>query len=269
MNKSLPAVIIPANNERDRLRSTLTSLVSGARLHYEIIVVCNGCTDGSDDFVRTTFPQVVVANLEKASKIGAIRHAESLDPGFPRVYLDADVLISMASTISLIEAATDAGAHLVVPTWRIEEKGNDRSALVLAYYQEWRKTDFVNRQGFGSGCYVLSKTARAEFDQWPDVVSDDGFLRSVFPVDKILIVKEAWTEVNVPNTLLDLIKTKGRSKYGNQQLERLSMPLKSQIDSHRPDTWKAGFVYLMINVAAIAVAFFMRHFSGFRWLRDR
>lgn len=71
------SVIIPAYNEERRIENTITSYVNyfdaASRGEYEIIAVCDGCTD------RT--PQIVEKISEKHKNVFCFRHPERLGKG--------------------------------------------------------------------------------------------------------------------------------------------------------------------------------------------
>ena len=64
---STASVVIPNWNGRDLLEKYLPSVLAGLadNPRHEVIVVDNGSTDGSADFVRSSFPQVRVLSLER------------------------------------------------------------------------------------------------------------------------------------------------------------------------------------------------------------
>src|ERR1700755_3069316 len=61
------SVVIPNWNGRDLLEKYLPSVISGIAFHpgSEVIVVDNGSTDGSEDFVLQQFPEVRVLALPR------------------------------------------------------------------------------------------------------------------------------------------------------------------------------------------------------------
>ena len=46
------SVIIPAHNEENYIKKSLHSLKSQTYQNFETIVVCNGCTDNTEELVR-------------------------------------------------------------------------------------------------------------------------------------------------------------------------------------------------------------------------
>lgn len=86
------SVIIPAYNEERYLAKTLDKIKKQNFKDYELIVVCNGCTDKSFDvakkFTDNVF-QLKENNVSKARNLGADNASHG-----KLIFLDADVLIT-------------------------------------------------------------------------------------------------------------------------------------------------------------------------------
>jgi hypothetical protein len=82
---------VPAHDEHDVIGRLLTGLCRGDD-RLDVVVVCNGCTDGTAAVART-FPGVRVIETPVASKRVALRLGNEAARDFPRVYVDADVEI--------------------------------------------------------------------------------------------------------------------------------------------------------------------------------
>lgn len=86
------SVIVPAHNEEEYLGKTLESVKSQSFRDFEIIVVCNGCSDKSAEIAKRYADKVFnlkEANVSKAKNFGA----DKAKNGF-LVFLDADVVLS-------------------------------------------------------------------------------------------------------------------------------------------------------------------------------
>src|ERR1700733_15288658 len=94
----LGSVIIPALNEATTIRRCLDALLVGfAPGELDIVVSCNGCTDGTANIVRSSWPAVQGIAATKASKPAALRATDETLSVFPRIYLDADVVLPSTS----------------------------------------------------------------------------------------------------------------------------------------------------------------------------
>lgn len=260
-----PTIVIPAHNESEVIAHCLEALATADAPAYQIIVICNGCSDETAQIVQQQFPQCHVAELPEPDKVEAIKFAESFNPGFPRLYLDADIRLEGHDATLLLDYAKDCDG-LVVPGVDMSYRNSPR--IVHAYYGEWLATDFVKKLGFGAGAFVLSRSARQRFESWPSVVNEDGYLRYLFAPEEIHILETTTSQVTAPGSLAGLLKIKSRSRFGNRQLERLFGEPPNRF-SYLPKSLMGGFVYLLVNSLSLCLALWQEKISGFRWLRDR
>src|SRR3954462_6356852 len=100
------SVIIPAHNEANVIERTLSELMSGAHPNeLEVIVVCNGCTDDTATRARnagTGYAAKHAINFQvidtpTPGKINALNLGDKAATAFPRLYIDADILLPITS----------------------------------------------------------------------------------------------------------------------------------------------------------------------------
>ncbi|GAA5525539.1 hypothetical protein Maes01_02109 [Microbulbifer aestuariivivens] len=317
---SIPAVIIPAHNEEQSITALLRALSPGMQASlYTVTVACNGCTDRTAAIVRYHFPEVRCIELSQASKVAALNAAErqgAMDAaagdrdggaresenekesggwqaGYPRIYIDADVVINTSAVVSLIAACRQASQPVVVAP-RAVPITDGCAWIVRAYYRAWQKTVFFQQQGFGSGVYGLNRAARDKFDRFPNLISDDGFVRQRLAYQNILVVESAKSLVQSPRDLAGLIRIKTRSKLGCLEMNpRFPLPaapaspaasasaispLSASATSEgatasrrfvEPPTLTEWLVYGAINLLALVNAHrLLRRHGSARWLRD-
>lgn len=277
MSDNTPTVIIPAHNEQKNIATTLDRLQARNQDLFRIMVVCNGCSDATANIVRN-YPSVLCEEIDVASKALAIRHAESQNPGFPRIYMDADIDLSLTDAIRLFDvAATPGCVHLVVPASRTDTKGCHYA--VKAYYSIWRQSPYVKILGYGSGVYVLNREARNKFGEWPELIADDGYVRCFFDINDIQVVPESTAQVNAPKTLGNLIRIKTRSKYGALELKQHTPQQGNTGGERRAFNHKwlsrllltqplAAATYICINLITSFHAKKYWASQSFTWLRD-
>ena len=89
--------MIPAYNEAAVDRSVHRAAVWNNRnsAELEIVVVPNGCRDDTAEIARGFGDGVTVIELEQGSKINALNAGDEACTLFPRVYLDADIELSI------------------------------------------------------------------------------------------------------------------------------------------------------------------------------
>ena len=212
----LGSVVIPAHNEAAVIRRCLEALLTGFRPgELEVIVACNGCTDGTADIVRSSGFSARVIEMEAASKPAALRAAEELVTVFPRLYLDADVIISSASARQVLERLQVGPALAARPPISYE---TGRSApLVRSYYRARVRVPAVMGSLWGAGVYGLSEAGRGRFGPYPDVTAEDLFVDQHFQCSEIEIVGCEPVQVSVPRRTSDLLRILRRTYQGNAE----------------------------------------------------
>jgi glycosyltransferase involved in cell wall biosynthesis len=217
------SIIIPAHNEEAVIARGLRAIVEGAAPgELEVIVVCNGCSDRTAAIARGIGGPVRVLEIATASKVMALNAGDKAASGFPRLFVDADVVLPLQS-VRLIASALQCGDALAA--WPEPRTDLSRASWpVRAYYAVWLALPY-NRDGgrVGSGVYTLSREGRARFDRFPDVINDDGFVRFRFAPGERLTVPGAYSMVEPPRSLGALVRVKTRVRAGQYELrERFS-----------------------------------------------
>ena len=225
------SIIVPAHNEASRGFSVLVTLTSAAeQLNALVIVVCNGCTDNTAAIARRT-PGIEVVELSVASKAAALNAGdEAAGSVFPRLYLDADVRVS-------VDALAQIAAALDVPTPAIAGPTTTHLLegapwIVRRYYGALREVPFLIRLSgdlmIGRGLYAVNAAGRARFDRFPSMTADDGFIDRLFDPDEKHVGAGASAGIPVPESMVGFFRAKTRAAAGTQELV-------SWIAVHRPD----------------------------------
>ena len=268
----LPAIIIPAYNESSGIARLLRELTTaGWEARYQILVSCNGCTDDTAVVVRS-FAGVICIESDEPSKIKALQRAERRPLGYPRLYVDADVCISQQSILHLIRTLQSSDAPLLATPSAVVDT-SESSLLVRRYYRTWLRSRFCLEDGYGSGVYGLNRAARQQFEEFPLVIADDGFVRSLVPAGGIVRVDDARSQVQAPLTLSGLLKIKTRSKLGNLQLAAMGFASSHGAGSARFPQGKPALpdylLYVLINMyAALSARWRSRQQKTYVWQRD-
>jgi len=216
----IASIVIPAHNEQAVIGRTLSTLLAdAAEGEFEIVVVCNGCTDAtqsvSEEFARRG---VRTLSIETPSKIAALNAGDAVVTAMPRVYLDADVRITAASVRKLV-ATLAAGALVAAP--RVHLDVDQCSPLVRAYFSVWTRLGHVSR-GLGSGVYALSGEGRSKFGEFPPVMGDDYFIYCLVDDDERVSPVDAISTVVPPLTLKALANRRMRIEKGNSEIRSQS-----------------------------------------------
>jgi len=269
-----PTVIIAAHNEAKVIKQTLSLLLTvKSQQSYQVVVVCNGCSDGTEELIQQEFPSVHCLVLGQASKALAIRHAELFNPGFPRLYLDADIELNAEDAEKLFAHGLDEKLPaLIVPTSEVITQSC--SFVVKRFYNVWYSTKYIQQMGYGAGTYLLNSSGRQRFGLWPELIADDGFIRSQFDPKEVHISKRCTVRVRAPKSLFSLLKVKTRSKLGNLEL-RDYLKNSDSPEFKNGATEKKGSqsrfnktIYFSINIIAFGLAKWQYIRGNKAWHRD-
>lgn len=218
------SVVIPAHNEQRVIAECLAPLAElAAAGTLEIVVVCNGCIDATAQ-VAKGFAQVTVLELPVGAKPAAIRAGEAATTVTPRIYLDADVVLSAEAALAVIDRLTPpetptGWAPLAArPPLRYETTG--ASALVRRYYRARSSMPAVLTSLWGAGVYAVSAAGRQRFAEFPDAVADDLWIDQQYHPGEIEIVDCAPVVVRVPRTARDLVRVLSRAYRGKAEHHR-------------------------------------------------
>jgi glycosyltransferase involved in cell wall biosynthesis len=212
------SVIVPAHNEARVIRRTLESFTLGATPDdLEVIVVCNGCCDDTADIAREFAPLVRVIETDVPSKTNALNLGDGAARAFPRVYMDADISMTLEALRQLTAPLVKSGILASAP--RVDTLFKpDAVWPVRAYYRFWMSLPFIKEGMMAAGVYAVSEKGRRRFGAFPDVIADDGFFRLHFSPAERIEVSDAVSQVTAPAAFADLIKIKTRSRLGVYQL---------------------------------------------------
>lgn len=272
------SVIIPAHNEEALIGRCLQTMMERATEgELEIVVVANGCTDRTAEVAGSYAPGVRVIETEVASKIAALRLGDKAAAEFPRFYVDADVVLPLES-IRDVGTLLQQGRYLAAaPKMRVQLDAS--SWAVRAYYDIWLSLPYHTNAMIGSGVYAMSKEGRGRFDEFPDIISDDGFARLLFSTEERTTVENAWFAISPPESLSGIVKIKTRSQKGAIQLRRLFPQMQeNEVRDYSnaisgvitaPRRWPKAAVYLYVITRTKLRAYWMNYAGELGdWERD-
>lgn len=211
------SVIVPAFNEESGIARLLHDLTESPHsgLDIDVVVTPNGCTDATVEVARRYGVRVV--ELAVASKTAALNAGDAVAKGFPRVYLDADAVVSPGLIRALADAVTEPGVHGAAPRLEVDLTGS--SWPVRAFYAISARLPVFRGRLFGRGVIALSRTARARFGQFPDLIADDLFIDAIVAAGE---KREIDTPVRVraPRRAGELVRRVARAREGNAQFQQ-------------------------------------------------
>jgi len=212
-------IIVPAHNEESVIEACLNSIVNQEGIDH-IIVPCNGCTDNTVEIVQTKFPSVTCLNISKPSKTNALnvaeKKAQELGVSYPIFYIDADTQLSKNCIAHITNAMKDSTIKLSAPTPIIDTQNS--SWLVKTYYNVWTRLPYIKEGVIATCSFIVSAEGRQRFEQFADVIGDDGFIRCHFKNSEIANIEGAEIYITAPKDIFSLIKIKTRARLGNMEL---------------------------------------------------
>lgn len=277
----LASIIIPAHNEEAVIGRSLTALLEGARPgEFDVLVVCNGCTDRTAQIARGFGESVRVLETEVGSKTHALNLGDAATDLFPRIYMDADVLLPAAGVRALLAALQRPGVLAAAPRAKLAFPPGSGWA-VRAFHAFWMALPYIQEGMVTAGVYAVSAEGRERFGRFPDIIADDGFFRMHFSADERVEAADAVSTVWTPGNLRDLVRTRTRSRLGLYQLrERYPQLFERETGAkdyrgalrsvlRRPGLWPAAAPYLWVNlVSRRRAASQLKATQAYQWERD-
>lgn len=218
------SIIIPANNEEAYLADCLRALMASepASVHVQVLVVANACTDqtvsvarGFEAAAANLGWSMQVEDLAQPGKLNALNVGDSLATGELRLYLDADVLVSPALVRMLAaELNSTQAARYASGTPRISQA---RSAVTQAYARFWQMLPFARSEAPGFGAFAVNAAGRARWGEFPNIISDDTYVRLLFAPPERKGV-EATYEWPMVEGFSRLVKVRRRQDQGVKEI---------------------------------------------------
>ncbi|WP_031152128.1 glycosyltransferase [Streptomyces erythrochromogenes] len=216
----MTSIVIPAHNEGRVIGRLLDALLADSPSSGpDIVVVCNGCTDDTARVAGAHGDRVRVVEIPTPSKHTALRVGDQHARGFPRLYVDADVVVGAADVRAL------AGALAADPDLLAAAPGRDIPPTgcawpVRAYYRVWQRLPAVREGLFGRGVIAVTEEGHKRIAALPPLMADDLAASLAFgPVER-RVVEAARVVVRPPRTWSDLIRRKVRAATSSAEFER-------------------------------------------------
>ena len=252
----MPSVIIPAHDEEAGIERTLRSVLADGIPELEIVVVVNGSSDRTAEIARRVDPAIEVIETATPGKTNALNLGEARLRSFPRVFLDADIVLHPGTLRSILDACDDD--HPIVSPRPVFDLDGCGVGMRL-FMQANRYNHYFGRGApNGSGCFVLSESGRGRWGDFPDVVADDGFVHGHFRPGEGTTVPGTGATVGPPRDLGSMVTVRARVRRGRLELERRFPELMGNHESQvggalkrmlvRPWTWPALAVYGWVRI---------------------
>jgi glycosyltransferase involved in cell wall biosynthesis len=278
------SVVIAAHNEATVIGRCLDAMLAGTHpSEFDVTVVANGCTDATAQ-VAASRHGVRVLDLPSAGKVAALNAGDRVAIGYPRVYIDADVVISADGLRTLRDTlAATATVGVLAVTTRREVDVSRSPFLVCSYFAINSRLPVFRDALFGRGVIALSAEGRRRFGSFPDIIADDLFLDSLFAPAEKREIDSVSTRVVAPRRTRDLVRRLVRVRRGNAGVREVMaaadpggatasrrearMSWLRDVALRHPALLPAATCYAAITITASVLARFP-HRSGRAWGRD-
>lgn len=218
------SILIPAHNEESYIVACLGALLRSEPLTspVEVLVVANGCTDKTVALANAHKGQFKIKDwgfsvleLPEGGKLAALNAGEAAAQHDALAYLDADVLVSEPLVGQLAEALDTENARYVSGTPVIARA---YSMVTQAYARFWQTLPFVTEGVPGFGIFAVNKTGRARWGEFPDIISDDTYVRLHFNPEERVKVPATYTWPMIEG-FLSLVRVRRRQNKGVAEVE--------------------------------------------------
>ncbi|MDX2484199.1 MAG: glycosyltransferase family 2 protein [Pseudodonghicola sp.] len=276
------SIVIPAYNEEGFIGKSLDALLLSRDPlgddPVEVIVLPNGCADATAQEARVRAPQFAargwlfqVIELPEGSKTRAL-NAGIEAACYPRLmFLDADIHVSPGLVAALAAAVDRPEPIYASGQFRIRRA---RSPVSRLYARFWARLPFMAKSVPGCGVAAVNAAGRARWDEIPEVISDDIFIRNHFaPGERVAVPDEfSWPIAEGFGTL---VRVRRRQNRGLAELGEIRPDLVRNAGGTAPGFSEklglllrdpAGFILYATVALMVKTPFFK---SRTRWDRDR
>lgn len=256
------AIVIPAHDE-ERTIGRLLDALSGLAGEAQLAVVCNGCTDATAAVARGAAPWAEVVELATASKPAALSAGDRVVSVTPRLYLDADVILSANAVRRLAAALVVGDLAAVAPTPEYDTTG--AGIIVRSHYRIWIALQSTSNAISGTGAMMISAAGRNRFGEWPDVIADDFFLDGLFEPQEKRRLPDVGVTIVLPRRFGGCVSRRARVHQGNYDVLRSGL----RRSADRPGTGLAALLrsnpVMIVHLPGhVAVAVAARLLSAWR-----
>lgn len=245
----------------------------------EIIVVPNGCTDDTAQRARAFGEPVTVVDTSVPGKANALNVGDRRASGWPRMYVDADIVVSIEALRAIAHLLRD-DSPIVVGAPRAVIDYEDHPRLAKSFIKVWTSLPYFTENLIGAGFYAFSRQGRERFDEFPDIIADDGFARlQARPEERGTTDGEHTFTITPPSSLRAIAKVMSRVHAGAYQLrerfpelmrnENTSPSRSLEIVASNPRLWIHAPVYFgVIAYAKLRARHKLRAQQTHVWERD-
>ena len=273
------SILIPAHDEEAYIGACLDALLASDSPPdaVEVLVMANGCTDATvsiaearaEAFAQKGWPFRVL-DLPQGGKLGALNAGDAAARHPARAYLDADVTVSPGLVAALTRALDVAEPRYVSGTALIAPP---QTRVTRAYARFWQTLPFVTDGVPGFGLFAVNGPGRARWGDYPDIISDDTFVRLNFTPAERIKLPQTYTWPMIEG-FPALVKVRRRQNLGVAEVAARYPALWQNNDPAPEDTPPVWQRFLRDPVGfsvygAVALATKLPQRGAERWARGR
>jgi glycosyltransferase involved in cell wall biosynthesis len=222
--KPVLSVLIPASNEEALIEQCLRAVLQSDWDHsgaFETIVISNGSHDRTAETaldVQQAFKakgwDLRVLDRKEGGKLGALNAGDKIARSAIRVYLDADVEVSKQLLRDLYSALNTAQPRYASGSLRLVDP---QTWATRAYARIYAKVPFMRHGVPGAGLFAVNAAGRMRWGSFPDIISDDTYVRLNFrPEERVGVAASySWPLVEGWN---NLVRVRRRQNAGVDEI---------------------------------------------------
>lgn len=268
MNKVNLSIVIPSYNTKKLLTDCLQSIEgSKSSMSYEIIVVDNASSDGSQDMVRSKFPKtILIRNKKNKGFACAVNQGWKIAKGEYVLFLNSDTIVqdnSLEVLLNYLQDEPEAGAvsgKLTLRDGNIDldthrgfpspwssltfflglENIFPKSKLFSQYHQGWKDLNNIHEIDAGSGALLMVvRKVLEEVNGW-----DEGYFFYGEDIDLCYRIKQRGYKIFFhPGT--KVMHYKGASSGLRKESKDIARPTREnliRVTKGSIDAWKKFYI---------------------------
>lgn len=181
------SVIIPAHNEENYIEECLKSITKQTMKTYEIIVVCDACTDKTASIAKHHTKKVITINKKNVS--GAKNYGAKKAKGNILVFLDADCVAAPTLFEEIVKAVKKGSIAGYTKTYALEDGKKAQYVWTIGNF-------FRNIFPAGSGMLFCTKEVFTPFDETRKLAEDTHFLIKIKQKGKLAYLKNTYIKTS-------------------------------------------------------------------------
>lgn len=189
------SVLIPASNEEALIGQCLEKVLQSVWPHaapFETIVISNGSRDRTTETalnMRQSFLEkglaLNVLDRKEGGKLGALNAGDHVARAPIRIYLDADVEVSDRLISQIYETLDTPEPRYASGTLKLAPP---QSWATRAYARIYAQVPFMKYGVPGAGLFAVNAAGRMRWGTFPNIISDDTFVRLSFrPEERVAV----------------------------------------------------------------------------------